>query len=363
MKICFLLGGFYQNGGIGRVTSVLANRLVEDERIEITTIGYHNPNKPDIYDISPKIKQVYLMESYQSMAKFMLCGGEKKLRKLLVDEDADVAVACGALFYPIVVRACRGIKTKSICWEHSDPEGNSDHRGQKYARKYGIKRSDLNVVLTKRAQRVFVEKYGAKNTMQIYNPIDPCVLEAADNYKADAKRIISVGRLTYQKHFDAAVEVAGKVLTNHRDWHWEVFGQGEEKDQLEKRASELGIGSQMHFRGQVSDLYERYKDYSILVMTSRYEGFPMALLEGIGNALPLLSFDIPTGPDEIIEDGVNGFLIRAFDLNKMAEKLDFMICNFAARKRMSECSCRKAKKFSEEEIIKQWQKIFRSLVM
>lgn len=77
MKVCFFLGGFYQNGGIGRVTSILANRLAEESNIEVLTLGYFNPHKADIYELSPNIYKSFFMDSYQSMAKLLLFGGEK----------------------------------------------------------------------------------------------------------------------------------------------------------------------------------------------------------------------------------------------------------------------------------------------
>lgn len=357
MKICFFLGGFYQNGGIGRVTSVLANRLVEDPNIEIVTLEYVNTHKPTIYTLSPKIYREYLMESYQNMAKLMLKGGERKLRKFLQEKHVDVLVACGALFFPISVRACKGIETKCICWEHSNPEGNKDHRWQNLSRKFGIKRSDLNVVLTKSAAKVYKKKYGIQNLVQIYNPIDPEVLKQAKSYSAKSKRIISVGRLTYQKNFEAAVDVAESVLSKHPEWEWDIYGQGEEFDTLNALIREKGINRKMHFLGQVSNIYEKYSKYAFMVMTSRYEGFPMTLLEGIGNGLPLVSFDIPTGPDEIIEDGVNGFLIPAFDLQAMKQKVNIMMDDANLRNKLSQGSINKINMFAEEEIVQKWKDI------
>lgn len=250
--------------------------------------------------------------------------------------------------------ACKGIKTKCICWEHSDPEGNNDHRGQSFARKYGIKKSDLNIVLTKRALRVYRDKYGANNTIQIYNPIDSEVIRKSKGYNTKSKKIISVGRLTYQKNFESAVEVAADVLSKHPDWEWDVFGQGEELERLVELTQVKGIENQMHFRGQVSNLYDRYSDYAIMVMTSRYEGFPMTLLEGIGNGLPLVSFDVPTGPDELIEDEENGYLIDLSDIDGMKARLLAIIENQELRKRFSEGSRKKASMFVEERIIKEW---------
>lgn len=362
MNICFFLGGFHQNGGIGRVTAMLANALADSDEYSITALCYCNPNLPNIYDVSPNIKQQYFLQSYSSMANQLFFGGISRLRKILKENEIDILIACGALFYPISVLACKGIKTKCICWEHSDPEGNNDHRGQYWARKFGIKQSDLNVVLTKRAMEVFVEKYGAKNTVQIYNPVDYAVFEAAGEYNANTKKIISVGRLTYQKNFQAAVKVASKVLPQFPEWEWDIYGQGEDQDELVRLTEEAGIQNQMHFKGQVTDLYDRYKEYSIMVMTSRYEGFPMTLLEGSGNGLPLVSFDIPTGPSEIIVDGKNGFLLQQGDLNGMCDCLIKLMKNSDLRTSLSIEAKKKSKTFSITDVCERWREATQSIM-
>ena len=357
MKVCFFLGGFHQNGGIGRITAMLANHLIGLDEIQITALCYCNPKLQNIYQLAPEIRQEFFLQSYSSMLKQLACGGFLRLRKYLVENDIDVLVACGALFYPISVLACKKIKTKCICWEHSDPEGNNDHRGQYIARKFGIKKSDLNVVLTKRALQTYKEKYRADKTIQVYNPVDKAVFAAAGDYDPESKKIISVGRLTYQKNFQMAVKIASAVLPAYPDWEWDVFGQGEDLEDLIKLTQQYGIDKQLHFRGQVSDLYDRYKEYSFMVMTSRYEGFPMTLLEGCGNALPLVSFDIPTGPSEIIDDGENGYLLTANDYDGMVKCIVRLIENTEERKMMSVKSRKKSEIYRIEDVCNAWYQV------
>lgn len=333
---------------------MLANQLAGTDINQINVLCYYNPGLPNIYSLDPIIKQHFFLQSYSSMTKQLLSGGVLRLRQYLKENDIDVLIACGALFYPISVLACKNIKTKCICWEHSDPEGNNDHRGQYIARKFSIKRSDMNVVLTKRALRVFIEKYKAKNTIQIYNPVDEAVFEAAGEYDINSSKIISVGRLTYQKNFQMAVKVASVVLRKFPGWQWDVFGKGEDQEELIKLTEKAGIEGQMHFYGQVADLYDRYKEYSFMVMTSRYEGFPMTLLEGCGNGLPLVSFDIPTGPDEIIDDGKNGFLLTAEDCDGMIKRIIQLIENLDLRREMSDKSRIKSKVYKIDDICDAW---------
>ena len=191
-------------------------------------------------------------------------------------------------------------------------------------RKYGIKRADMNVVLTKSAQEIYTQKYNVTNTVQIYNPVDEKIFSYSRHYDDSIKKNCKCRKTVISKYFEKAIEVAKRILPKHPDWEWDIYGKGEEFETLNEMIINSGLSEQMHLRGQVNNLYERYRDYSIMVMTSRYEGFPMTLLEGSGNGLPLISFDVPTGPNEIIEDGVNGFLISAFDEEKCLKKLSWL---------------------------------------
>ena len=357
MNICFMLGGLHQNGGIGRVTAMLANALSLDSNYQISILCYYNSQMPNIYDVSSRIKQDYFLNSYTSMTHQILFGGIGKLRKYLKQNDIDVLIACGALYYPISVIACNKIKTKCICWEHSNPEGNSDHRGQYWARLFGIKRSDLNVVLTKRALDIFKSQYKIDNTIQIYNPVDDAVFKSAGEYNSLNKRIISVGRLSYQKNFELAIEIASKVLIENPEWNWDVYGKGEEESHLRALIERKGISDRFHLCGQVEDLYERYKNYSLMVMTSRYEGFPMSLLEGLGNSLPLISFDVPTGPSEIIDNGINGYLIEPFKVETMISRINILINDVSLREKMSIAAREKAIMFSQQEFTNSWKNV------
>ena len=355
VHICFFLGGFYGNGGIGRVTSVLAGRLAGEADFTVTALSYVRREEKRLYPLSERVREAFFLDRYASMAQLMLTGGERRLRRFLKEQDVDVLVACGALFFPISVRAARGTKTKVVCWEHSDPEGNHDHRGQNAARVYGARRADMNVVLTDRALRVYREKLGAENTVRIYNPVADEALRRAGTYDAASGRIVSVGRLTYQKNFTAAVELAARVLPRHPGWSWDVYGEGEERAALEQLAETRGLSGRMTLCGQVNDLYDRYQDYGVMVMTSRYEGFPMTLLEGLANGLPLLAFDVPTGPDEIIVSGENGYLIPAGDDDAMAERLA------ALRARLSAGSKAASARFTEQTAVQAWAALLREL--
>lgn len=361
MKVCFFLNGFCTNGGIGRVTSVLANCLAEKEEMQVVTLSYFRENLPQLFSLSPKIQQEFFLEHPQSMAKTMLQGGEFKLRAFLKKNKIDVLVACGSLYFPVSVRACKWTNTKCVCWEHTNPNVASDYKFQKAARKYGACHSDCNVVLTKSAVQAYSEMFHTKNTVQIYNPLDARILECASDYNTTSKRIVSVGRLSYPKYFEMAIEIAAEVLPGRPEWSWDIFGEGEARTKLAALIHEKGLDDRMKLCGQVNDIYNRYKNYAVMVMTSRYEGFPMTLLEGLGNGLPLVSFDIATGPNEIIRNEENGYLIPPFDKKQMVVRLERLMDDASLREKMSAEARKDCAAFSQDAIVKQWEALLRQL--
>lgn len=358
LKIAFLLGGFQSNGGIGRVTSIIANSLSEKENINVHTIAYCQTKNPLLYNLSDKISQHALFSSSTPMVKALLFKNAiKKVRKILLEENIDVLIAAGALFFPLAIHAVRGTKTKCYCWEHTNPDSTSDHKFQGWCRRYAVPRTDKMLVLTHSAEEYYHQNLhiSPDKLTQIYNPIENT--DSNEPYNTDSKRIIAVGRLTYQKNFDRLIRIGTHILPKYPDWSVDIYGKGEEYQLLAEHISKSGLVGRINLMGQVNDLYDRYPSYAFQWMTSRYEGFPMSLLEGATHRLPLVSFDIPTGPNEIIVDGENGFLIDKDNDDRMIACIEQLIENVDLRKKMSENAYRMVQRFSLSDIIEQWCEI------
>lgn len=356
MRVCFLLGGLQGNGGIGRVTSIIANSLCQFQ-YDVSVISFVETANPRLYTLDKRIESYVLYRETTSMTLAILSKHAiRKLKKILKDNDIDILVACGALYFPLAVASCKKSNTRCFCWEHINPKTTSDYKFQGLCRKIGIRFAEKLLVLTKTAEKYYLEQLHAEpeKVVQIYNPAEKssCV-----EYNEKSKKIISVGRLCPQKNYEMLLEIAKDILDEHLDWEWDIYGEGELRPILVDKAKMLGISDRINFKGQVMDLYDRYKKYSFMVMTSRYEGFPMALLEGLANGLPLVCFDVETGPNEIIADGENGYLIEPFDKKKMIDKIRYLIEEPEVRKQLSKHALDTSKQFGLERIIKQWEKV------
>lgn len=361
-NICFLLGGF-SSGGIGRVVSILANKISEDNNdynISVLTIAKNN--KPLIYKLNNEIKMDMLLDSYTSMRKSLfIC--ISRLNKYIKKNNIDILVACGNIFYLPSIVASIGKKTKVICWEHSNIYNTKDNYGQRFNRIIAKIAADKIVTLTDADKYGFEKILNAKNVKRIYNPIDPKLNITKKVYNSNSKKIISVGRICYQKQLDIIPEIAEDLFRENPDWSWDIYGSGEQQKELFNLINSKELGGRVRLKGQVDDLYKRYSDYSFIVMTSRYEGFPMTLLEASANSLPMISFDVETGPNEIIEDNINGYLVEPFDKELLKEKILKLIKDKNSRCMMAIKSLEKSQEFNIENIIKQWYELFESVLI
>ena len=175
----------------------------------------------------------------------------------------------------------------------------------------------------------------------IYNPV--IWKENTGEYDTTSKMILSAGRLTYQKGFDILVDVADKFLKKYPDWKWVVLGEGEDRQMLEEKVKMLDLDKQLLFPGNVSNIDKYYSEAAMFVMTSRFEGLPMTLLETKPYKLPLISFNCKTGPSELIKEGVNGFLVSEGNINDMADKIVQLMEDEKLRKQMSKNTVKEKK--------------------
>lgn len=195
-----------------------------------------------------------------------------------------------------------------------------------------------------------------KKLINIYNFIDKKLIKKLKRYCVENKKILTVGRIDYQKGYEYLIEVAKLVFAKHPDWQWHIYGDGETeyKNKIINLIKQNNLQNNIVLQGNHSDIYDLYQNYSFYVMTSRYEGLPMVLLEAKAKKLPIVSFDINSGPSDIVRDGIDGYLIKPFDCNAMADRICELIEKPELRQKFSDNAHGNIYKFSKEEIIKQW---------
>jgi glycosyltransferase involved in cell wall biosynthesis len=218
-----------------------------------------------------------------------------------------------------------------------------------------LRRLDRFVVLTHEDKAAWKELY---NVVAIHNPVS---FDEIPQSTLSAKRVISVGRYAYQKGFDMLLQAWKQVEEQCPEWRLDVFGDGD-RSPYEKQMDQLGIDrSRCRLNAPTTTIQQEYLNSSVFVVSSRFEGLSMAMLEAVAYGLPLVSFACPCGPRDVVSDGVEGLLVENGNVGQLAEKLVFLLRHAEERKRMGEAARQKSQAFRMENLAREWRKLFESL--
>jgi glycosyltransferase involved in cell wall biosynthesis len=253
----------------------------------------------------------------------------------------------------------RFLKTKVISWGHFSYYFEQSSLYRKWILKYSVRCADYMVTINEENKKCYQQFLGRTKRIQtIYNPVEEVACNTIDSKE---KWLISVGRLVPIKGIDYLAKVAVSVLRKNKDWKWLVIGDGEERTRLEKVISKYHLQDQLILKGRVDNVGEYLQKAQIFVLTSRSEGLPMCLLEAKMCGLPSVSFDIQTGPREIIKDGVNGYLVKPYDCVEMVNKISTLIQSEELRKDFAKNTKQDLEKFQMKQIIERWNGVLENL--
>lgn len=199
-------------------------------------------------------------------------------------------------------------------------------------------------------------KYGFKNLTTIYNPIH---FETINKLKEepisiDYDYIVAVGRLEKIKQFDLLIKAYHQSKLHESNVKLLILGEGQEKSNLEQLIHSLQLSQNIMLMGFVENPYPYIKKSKYLVMTSRNEGFPMVLIESLACQTPVISFDMPSGPSEIIKHRSNGILVKNQDKEMLVSSMNEMFSNTNLYNKCKENSLQSVNEFSLERIGNQW---------
>lgn len=350
-KICFMGFNPFSVSGCQRVTISLANELCE--KYDVSVVSFCKiPDKID-YFICDKIKKYsYGMPSDLRIRKSLSL--VFKIKKFLTENKIDILFVVGLLPIPITAILKPFLKLKVVFCDHENLSGRD--KKTVFFKKLASKISDRVVVLTEQTLNDYIEKTNIPRNkiVHIYNYIDDKLLQKDTVYDISSKKILSVGRLSTEKGFDIAIDVASKVFKKHPDWQWNIYGDGPDKEKLNNKIKNMNLENNFFLKGYVPDVTEKYKEHSIFVLTSHREGFALVLVEAKAASLPIVSFDCSSGPSEIVRNGIDGYLIPCYDKDCMSDKICNLIENLELRQSFSDNAGGNIENFSKREILKKW---------
>lgn len=191
--------------------------------------------------------------------------------------------------------------------------------------------------------------------MIIKNPLAPELLHKRKLNSKKEKIILNVGRLDHQKNQDLLIRAFANI--NNDDWSVNIIGEGSNRVMYEKLIKALNLEEKVNLLGNQPDMETYYNQSSIFVFTSRYEGFPNALMEAMSFGLPCISTDCPSGPSELISNDLNGFLIPVENQNLLEKKMRQLMDDSLLRTKFSEKSVTTTLELEVSVIAEQWKSL------
>ncbi len=377
LKLVYITPALYMAGGVERVLTLKANYLAEHFGYDITIILTEGKDKPLFYPLSDKIKVINLDINFEELwhcsfikKVFVYLKKQRQYKKLLtaelmrihpditisllrreinfINEIHDGSKKIGELH---VNRAnYRNFKTEEANWLK-----NLFARFWSHGLVNHLKKLDKLVVLTEKDREAWVE---LDNVVSIPNPLS---FVPSSVSRMTGKRVICVARYSHEKGIDLLLKAWKEVESQIDDWRLDVFGEGE-RSPYEQLIDNLGIDrAHCALNGRTTDVEKEYCNSSVFVLSSRFEGFGMVIVEAMACGLPVVAFDCPWGPQAIISDGEDGLLVENGNPSALAQGLIALMKDDGKRKIMSEAALRNVQRFQIEHIAKQWKKLFEEI--
>lgn len=379
MRILYIITSMYNSAGMERTVANKANYLINKGH-DVSIVTTDQNGRDYFYKISNKVKRFDLNLNYSNHdSKNILIRTllflyknlifKKRLKALLYANSYDIVITLVLKSTDFLYQINDGsikIVEHHFSREHYEQlqENSWNNILIRFAYKYrdwivlhNLKKYDRFVVLTE--EDAIAWRKSLHNVSVIPNSI---------NYREhitanlDNKQIISIGRLEYQKGYDILIPIWAKIVCKHPDWKLCIYGAGSMISKLLAMIDSYGLKSSVFIKSPVSDVDSVLLDSSIYLLTSRFEGLPMVLLESMALGVPPVAFHCKCGPKDVIEDGINGFLVEKEDYESFIDKVLFLIENDIERKKMGLNSKARMLNYSHEYIGQKWENLFCDLL-
>ncbi len=362
-NICLAITNFANRGGEERMCATLANALAGCG-CHVIIVSTDKPSSQEVqFEVSPGIK-CYSLKSNRVERKLSRMAVTRNLwllkyKAILKRHKIQVVIDVDVHNTLVTSRVVSKEDVRIVSWHHFNYGRFLAWPTREALHDSFINKVSKLVVLTKSDEHDFVEREGidASLVRQIYNPSP---IESDSECLHQAKKVLAIGRLTDQKGFDLLLQSWARVERANEEWELEIVGDGSQKAELEQIISDLDL-RRVSISPFTNDIREKYRESSLYVLSSRYEGFALVLLEAMSMSLPIVSFDCRTGPSELIEDGRNGFLVPPLDTEALADRMNRLISNEELRQAMSHQSFEMSKQYRMENILPQWIELLESL--
>ena len=373
MKIIYCIAGTCHSGGMERVLANKANYLT-GHGYEVVIVTTDQRGLPPFFPLDGQIRCIDLGINYEenngkSFANKLLhyplkqYRHQKRLAAILKREKPDITVSMFCNDAGFITRINDGSKKvleihfskfKRLQYNRKGLWRLADLWRSKQDEKT-VRRFDKFVVLTEEDKGYWGN---LPNITVIPNANTFATSQAA---ALENKKVIAIGRYTYQKGFERLIEAWNILSPGFPSWKLDIIGNGEERDKLQDLIHAYHLDGQVTLVSPTKSIDKVYLDASVLVMSSRYEGLPMVLLEAQAFGLPIVSFACKCGPKDIVANGETGFLVEENDIEGLARQLVKVMKDKNLRKQMGRKAKEASLRYAEDAVMAKWTALFDSL--
>lgn len=358
-------------GGAEGVMCTLANEMAAKGH-EVTLL---TPEDRKVYPLSDKVKLIEAKKwEYETMVGSLPSRIYKKIANRFLDyknikriikyEKPDLILDFLVMWLTFLVLICKG-RIPMIFADRNAAE-NKFGRFDSYIRKVLFRQADVVQVMSYHDAAYLCKKY--KKVVPMPNPLrfTPISKEEYEACFENRKNILAVGRLDAQKGFDKLIYAFAKVADKYPKWDVDICGQDMVRrhysEVLKKIVVDNHLESRVHFIGFHKDVDKVMREHSIFCLSSKHEGFPNVLSEAMANGMACLSFDIVTGPHEIIMDGLDGMIVENQNVDALAEGLDAMMGSKDLRHSFGLKASEDIRRYERGKIVDKWERLFKTTI-
>lgn len=378
LKIVYLTPALYMAGGVERVLTLKANYFAEHFGYDISIILTEGKDKPLFYPLSEKVRIINLNIGFEEL---WTCSFLKKIvvylkkqrqyRKMVEQELMRLRPDITISLLRREINFLTSIKdgSKKIGELHVNRANYRNYNTEKvglikrlfarwwsYSLLQKLRKLDRLVVLTEKDREAWTE---LDNVVALPDPL-PFVPSSVS--PLSKKRVVAIARYSHEKGIDLLLKAWAIAEKKVEDWQLEIFGDGD-KTSFEQLIDTLGIDrTRCWLNGRTDDVEQEYLNSSLFVLSSRFEGFGMVIVEAMACGLPVVAFDCPWGPRSIISDGEDGLLVENGNVEALADALSRLMGDEVLRQSMAEKAIVNVKRFEIETIANQWLYVFNNVM-
>lgn len=378
MKIAYLYPSLNTVGGADRIITEKANYLAEHFGYEVWIITAHQLGKPLFFPLSPRVTHIDLNVDFNQQYRHSLLVRawiyfkllriyKQRLSNLLYTLRPDIVITTISRDIDFLPRIKDG--SLKIAEAHvAKPFLRNLHLMQERSLPYRL----VGKVWSRRLEKAIRKFHGLVVLTQhdvadwegIIRPVvipNSLAFYPEKASTCENKSIISIGRLCEQKGYDQLLEAWRTVAGKHPDWKLQVYGEGEWEGMLKQKIEAWRLAESFILHKPVTNIREKYVESSFYVLSSRFEGFGLVLIEAMACGLPCVAYDCPNGPADIIKDGDDGILVENGNISSLANRICYLIEHETERKQMGKKARQNVRRYLPETVMSKWVDYFESL--